>query len=558
LPGKILINIAGRAVLGHIIDRLNSISPSLPVVVATSVEKDDDAIENFCIRSGIACFRDSLEDVAGRFQNCAEAMGWDYAIRINGDNVFLDKNILTRMVAIAETGLFDIVTNVPGRTFPYGMSVEILKVEFFKKYMSSVQDPRHREHVTSWFYDNDCIGERYIFKNEYFEPAAGFHLALDTEEDLHMVRRIIEGAGPYASTMDMKEVYTRATSNPLCTPWKGKSGPLLIAEIGGNHEGDFEAAKKMALSAIRGGADVVKFQIYSGNSLVSPIESPSRNAHFKKFELAPEEHIELAELCHDAGVGYLASVWDLDMLDWIDPYMNIYKVGSGDLTAWPLLEEFARRGKPILLSTGLATLDEVLQAVALIQSVDERYYSPEWLCLLQCTSMYPIGDGDAHLNVMETLKLQTGLAVGYSDHTVGSDALKAAAAMGACALEFHFTDDRQGRAFRDHQVSLVEDELAHLAIDVKRITAFRGGWAKNPQKIELDEAHEVSFRRAAYLRKSMSKGDILTEQDLIFLRPNHGTDARDYKKLIGARLLKNVEAFSAISCWIDYEPALAG
>jgi len=554
LPGKILMSLSGRSVLGHILDRVMLATPLLPVVVATSLEKDDDGIEDFCIRSGVPCFRGSLEDVAGRFISCAEHMGWDYVIRINGDNLFLDKKTLRDMVAIAETELFDLVTNVPGRTFPYGMSVEIFNVDFYREHMCAVQDPKHREHVTSWFYENNSVGSRYVFENTRIKGASGAQLALDTEKDLEMARRLVDEAGPNIANMDMEEIYPLATGAQVLNPWSGKFGPLLIAEVGGNHEGSFEAAKKMAISAINAGADIVKFQIYTGDTLVSPVESPSRNAHFKRFELSPNEHIQLAELCRNAGVGYLASVWDLEMLEWIDPYMDVYKVGSGDLTAWPLLEEFARRGKPILLSTGLANLDEVLQAVAKIQSVDARYRHPYWLCLLQCTSMYPIDDSDAHLNVMETLRAKTGLSVGYSDHTVGPEALKVATAMGASALEFHFTDEREGKTFRDHQVSLTESEVSQLAKDIKRIKKLQGGWIKSPQKIELDERHEISFRRAAYLRRSMHKGELVEEKDLVFLRPNHGTDARDYRKIVGAKLLRDVAAFAAIKPMVDYEP----
>ena len=118
--------------------------------------------------------------------------------------------------------------------------------------------------------------------------------------------------------------------------WKGSAGPLLIAEIGGNHEGDFEYARKLTELAIESKADFVKFQIYTGDTLVSKVEGAQRNKHFKKFELTPEQHIALAEMCRQNNVGYMASVWDPEAIDWIDEYISIYKIGSGDLTAYPV------------------------------------------------------------------------------------------------------------------------------------------------------------------------------------------------------------------------------
>ena len=141
--------------------------------------------------------------------------------------------------------------------------------------------------------------------------------------------------------------------------FKSKNGVYLIAEIGGNHEGDFEYAKRLTDLACQSGVDAVKFQIYTGNALVSKIEDPDRNIHFKRFELTPEQYICLAKQCQENGVTFTASVWDMRAFEWIDPYIKFYKIGSGDLTAYPILKNIASLSKPIILSTGLATLEEV-------------------------------------------------------------------------------------------------------------------------------------------------------------------------------------------------------
>lgn len=322
---------------------------------------------------------------------------------------------------------------------------------------------------------------------------------------------------------------------------EGKHGPLLIAEIGGNHEGDFEYAKELCRLAISTDVDMVKFQIYTGDSLVSREESPTRNQHFKKFELSREQHIELAEMVQAAGLMYTASVWDLSAMDWIDPYIPIYKIGSGDLTAYPVLRETAALGKPMIISTGLATEKEVVEAVEFIQSCNAEYKKPEMLAVLQCTSMYPIQPGDAHLSVMQRYRELTGLTVGYSDHTEGSKALQYAVAMGAEVLEFHFTDTREGKSFRDHKVSLTPDEVKDLIREIKLIREYQGNPEKKPTQIELDNGHELSFRRAVYPNQTLTAGTVITEDMLTVLRPNHGIDARRYDEVIGKRLKVDVK-----------------
>lgn len=324
-------------------------------------------------------------------------------------------------------------------------------------------------------------------------------------------------------------------------PFKGKYGPLLIAEIGGNHEGDFEYARKLVSLAIESDVDYVKLQIYSGDSLVSQLESPDRNRHFKKFELTREQHMELAEMIINAGKMYTSSVWDIDAMGWIDRYMSLYKVGSGDLTAYPVLRKTAMIGKPIIISTGLSHEEEVIDTVKFIQQVNPVYHSPEMLAILQCTSMYPIPQADANLAVMNSLKAKTGLTIGYSDHTEGAKALGYATALGAEILEFHFTDSREGKQFRDHKVSLTKDEVTELIEEIKLIDSLKGDSTKKPVQIEEENGHVISFRRAVYPSRDIKKGEVVNEDNLTVLRPNSGIDARNFDDLIGKMALVDLK-----------------
>jgi N-acetylneuraminate synthase/N,N'-diacetyllegionaminate synthase len=157
--------------------------------------------------------------------------------------------------------------------------------------------------------------------------------------------------------------------------------------------------------------------------------------------------------------------------------------------------------------------------------------------------MYPIPFSEANLNVMKTFKDATGLTIGYSDHTEGSKALETAVAMGAEILEFHFTDKREGKSFRDHKVSLTKAEVAELIKSIRDIENLKGSFIKEPVKSEIDNNHINSFRRAVYLKKTLKAGETINEADLVTLRPNNGIDARDFDKIKGKTLLKDIDAY---------------
>ena len=328
--------------------------------------------------------------------------------------------------------------------------------------------------------------------------------------------------------------------------FNGKNNVYLIAEIGGNHEGDFEYAKKLTKLAAESGADAVKFQIYTGDSLVNAKYDPDRNEHFKKFELTKQQYIDLAKLCDELEITFMASVWDMNALNYIDSYIPIYKVGSGDLTAYNLIKKIVLTGKPIILSTGLATFDEVKATVSFIESIDQSYIVNKKLALLQCTSMYPIPDSDVNLNVISTYMDEFDIPIGYSDHSIGMDAIETAVAMGAEIIEVHFTDERKGKKFRDHMISATKDEIASLINKIKKIKILQGSFDKKPVKSEIDSGHVKSFRRGIYAKKELQVGDIINEDSLITLRPLVGCGAEDFYNLIGTRVLTDKVALEKL------------
>ncbi len=328
--------------------------------------------------------------------------------------------------------------------------------------------------------------------------------------------------------------------------FKSKNDVYIIAEIGGNHEGNFKYAKALTRLAAQSGADAVKFQIYTGDTLVNKRYDPNRNKHFKKFELSKEQYIELAELCKELGIIFMASVWNMESFEYIDKYMPIYKIGSGDLTAYNLIKKMALTGKPIILSTGLATYNEVEDVVRFIKSIDKTYISDKKLSILQCTSMYPIPFEDANLHVMTTYKEKFDIPVGYSDHTTDMDAIEIAVAMGAEIIEVHFTDTREDKAFRDHKVSATKEEIQVLIKKIKKIKLIQGSFDKQPAKSEIDSGHTNSFRRGIFAKRDLSVGDIVKEEDLVTLRPLVSLGANKFYDVVGKEVTKKIEYLESI------------
>ena len=324
-----------------------------------------------------------------------------------------------------------------------------------------------------------------------------------------------------------------------------KNPIFLIAEIGGNHEGDFSAAKRLTQLAIDSGVDAIKYQVYSAKSLVNPAQSIDRFNHFRKFELLRYQHIWLAKLCIRNDVKYIASAWDTSAIKWLNDYIDIYKIGSGDITAYPIIKLIAEKGKPIILSTGMATTREIDSAIRHISLINPDYLKSNKLAVLQCTSSYPTCDKEANLGVLSALKRRKGVTIGYSDHTEGTLALEMAATLGARILEFHFTDSRKGKKFRDHKISLTKNEVIKLRNKISKIRNLLGDGKKRVMVSEIDNRR--TFRRAVYPIVYLPKGSVITEKKLVYLRPNNGIDAKDYKKIIGKVTTQNVHKYQRLS-----------
>ncbi|HYW96771.1 MAG TPA: hypothetical protein VE870_14340 [Bacteroidales bacterium] len=207
LPGKILKKIEGKEILMYIYERIRQVASKDQVVVATSVEAEDDKIAAFCAQNDISCYRGPLDNVAWRFLKCAEQYGFEYATRINGDNIFMDTETLRNMTAITRSGGFQFISNLKNRTFPRGMSVEIVNVDYYKSIYPKFNDDTHKEHVTLYMYENEKESDNfYYFFNTSVPEAAGIQLAIDNESDFSLVTKIIRRFDRPHTDYGLKEI----------------------------------------------------------------------------------------------------------------------------------------------------------------------------------------------------------------------------------------------------------------------------------------------------------------------------------------------------------------
>jgi N-acetylneuraminate synthase/N,N'-diacetyllegionaminate synthase len=313
---------------------------------------------------------------------------------------------------------------------------------------------------------------------------------------------------------------------------------FVIAEAGVNHNGDLDLAHRLVDVAAEAGADAVKFQTFAADRLAAVgapkaayqmrTTSPNESQHamLKRLELTVEAHQSLIEHCRQQATTFLSSPFDEQAADLLDR-LNVaaFKVPSGEIVNLPFLRHLAAKGRPIILSTGMADLAEVEAAVDTIHAVGHRA-----LVLLHCLSDYPADPRHANLRAMATLRSAFGLAVGFSDHTVGTAVPLAAVALGACVIERHFTLDRTLPG-PDHPASLEPTELRDLIGAIRSVEAALGDGRKRPQPSELE--NRTTIRKSIAAARDLPAGVPLQARDLTAIRPGTGLSPAIAGELLG-------------------------
>lgn len=327
---------------------------------------------------------------------------------------------------------------------------------------------------------------------------------------------------------------------------------LIIAEAGVNHNGDVAMAMQLIESAARAGADAVKFQTFKSEETVSA-NAPkaayqvrntgaeeSQLEMVRRLELPAEDFRRLAEHCAEHNILFLSTPFDFGSVELLEQIgVPALKIASGEITNFPLLRRMAKTGKPLILSTGMSTLDEVASAIDEIYNAGNRE-----LVLLHCTSNYPASAASVNLRAMKTMAERFGVAVGFSDHTEGTAIAMAAVALGACVIEKHFTLDRNLPG-PDHPASIEVDELAEMVREIRRVEQSLGDGVKKPAEEEMDTA--AVARRSLIAREDLPAGVEITEPMIAIRRPGTGLAPAMLPRLVGRRAKGFVAAGTLLS-----------
>lgn len=315
---------------------------------------------------------------------------------------------------------------------------------------------------------------------------------------------------------------------------------LVIAEIGSNHCGDPDLARRTLLAAAESGADVVKFQMYDPDKLIDPATPVlsyiaqthrSQRERFRSLGLSQDTFRELADLARKAGALFMVTPFDEQAVDFLDPLVPAFKIASGDLTNARLVDRVVATGKPVIVSTGFATVDEI-DWLALRVPAGR-------LCLMHCVGAYPTPPEHVQLEAIRFLADRYGVPVGFSDHTAGPTAALAAVAKGARLIEKHVILSKELPA-ADVALSSTPEELAGMIGAIRTIERMTGEYGKSVQPSE--QYFRGQLRRSVYAARDLRAGDVLGNQDVLPLRPfvSGALPVQEIARLKGRRLLKPV------------------
>ena len=317
-----------------------------------------------------------------------------------------------------------------------------------------------------------------------------------------------------------------------------KEKVLIIAEIGNNHEGSFALAEDMIGMAAEAGVDAVKFQTFQTEHYVSSNDKERFNK-LKSFELTFSEFEKLSNVAKDMGVLFLSTPFDIESALFLNSIVDAMKISSGDNNFYPLIETIAATGKPIIMSSGLANIQQILKSKALIEKIWAKKDIVENLAILHCVSAYPVKPQFANLKSILTLNESLNCTIGYSDHTLGTHAAILSVGLGAQIIEKHFTIDKNFSDFRDHQISSDPVEMKHLVRSVREAEKMMGSGNKVAQMPEIEISPHI--RRSIIARHSLHKDQILSLEDITWVRPSGGIEPGEEQRIIGKRLNKNIK-----------------
>lgn len=336
---------------------------------------------------------------------------------------------------------------------------------------------------------------------------------------------------------------------------------LIIAEAGVNHNGDIEKAIELIDVASKAGVDIVKFQTFKADKIVSKaakkakyqsinVDNEDDNQYnmLKSLELSEKDHQILIKECQKRNIQFLSTAFDVEGIGFLNQFnLPFYKSPSGEITNYPYLKCLAQTGKPVVLSTGMADMHEIESALIVLTDYG---LTKNDIVVLHCNTEYPTPMQDVNLRAMNSIAERFEVQVGYSDHTLGIEVPVAAVALGAKIIEKHFTLDRSFPG-PDHRASLEPEELKEMVIAIRNIEkAISGSGKKEPSASEV--VNKVVARKSIHTTRAIEAGEILKEEDIISLRPGNGISPMKWNNIIGKAVNRPYEAMEILK-WDSLE-----
>lgn len=329
-----------------------------------------------------------------------------------------------------------------------------------------------------------------------------------------------------------------------------KNRVLIIAEAGVNHNGDITLAKKLIDAAADAGVDYVKFQTFNSKKLVSKSaqkadyqkqntndEVESQLKMLQKLELSKNDHLILIDYCKAKNIKFLSTAFDLDSIDFLEELkIDLWKIPSGEITNLPYLRKLGGLGKPVIISTGMAEMSEIEDAINVVTSSGTDIKD---ITVLHCNTEYPTPMQDVNLAAMNTIKEVFKVPIGYSDHTLGIEIPIAAVALGATVIEKHFTLDNSMDG-PDHKASLEPQELKKMVAAIRNIEQALGNGIKAPSPSEVK--NKPIARKSIVANVDISKGEVFNENNITVKRPGTGISPMKWDEVIGTIATKNYKA----------------
>jgi len=543
LPGKSLMPINGEFLLERVIKNAQKIEFADQVIVATTNLPEDDLIEQYCKKINIKSFRGDRDNLLLRFIDASIAFdNNDNIIRLTADNPFLDIGISKQLYQIHLNNNND-YTCIDGLSH---IVFEVIKLGALRECVKLNElTNSDKEHVTPFFRNGNKIFKSQILASNFcnLNPKFDQYLTIDTIDDFLRIQQMLYDL---RESSELNNLYNWIKTNIMIKNLEvdlngfklsKSSATYIIAEIGQNHNGNIEFAKTLIEMAKRCGANAVKFQKRDIDSELTTVaynkiyDNPNSfgityGEHRRFLELDESQHLELKNYANKLDITYFCTPCDIPSLNLLERInCPFYKVASRDLTNIPLLEALGKTGKTIIISTGMATYNDIDDALKALNIPKDK------LIIMQCTSEYPCKPENVNLNAIKTIEEKYKCISGLSDHTSGVIIASAASAIGVKIIEKHITLDRTMKG-TDQPGSLEESGLKKLIDYINAIAKAMGDGDKSKIHDSINIA-KTKLGRSLVSKKQICKGTILNEDMLCLKSPGDGILWRDRHNLIG-------------------------